>query len=26
VAPQLLELFDELVRQTRALAGQRSPA
>jgi predicted short-subunit dehydrogenase-like oxidoreductase (DUF2520 family) len=26
VAPQLLKLFDELVRQTRALAGQRSPA
>jgi predicted short-subunit dehydrogenase-like oxidoreductase (DUF2520 family) len=26
VAPQLLDLFDELVRQTRALAGQRSPA
>ncbi len=25
-APQLLELFDELVRQTRALARQRSPA
>jgi len=25
-APQLLELFDELVRQTRALAAQRSPA
>jgi predicted short-subunit dehydrogenase-like oxidoreductase (DUF2520 family) len=25
-APQLLELFDELVRQTRALAGQGSPA
>ena len=26
VAPQLLELFDQLVRQTRALAAQRSPA
>ena len=25
-APQLLELFDELVRQTRALAGERTPA
>ncbi len=25
-APELLGLFDELVRQTRALAGQRSPA
>jgi predicted short-subunit dehydrogenase-like oxidoreductase (DUF2520 family) len=25
-APELLDLFDELVRQTRALAGQRSPA
>ena len=25
-APQLLDLFDELVRQTRALAAQRSPA
>ena len=25
-APQLLELFDELVRQTRALAAQRTPA
>ena len=25
-APQLVELFDELVRQTRALAAQRSPA
>jgi predicted short-subunit dehydrogenase-like oxidoreductase (DUF2520 family) len=25
-APHLLDLFDELVRQTRALAGQRSPA
>jgi predicted short-subunit dehydrogenase-like oxidoreductase (DUF2520 family) len=25
-APQLLGLFDELVRQTRALAAQRSPA
>ena len=25
-APQLLELFDELVRQTRALAAERSPA
>ena len=25
-APQLLELFDELVRQTRALADARSPA
>jgi predicted short-subunit dehydrogenase-like oxidoreductase (DUF2520 family) len=25
-APQLLELFDELVRQTRALAEARSPA
>ena len=26
VAPELLDLFDELVRQTRALAAQRSPA
>jgi predicted short-subunit dehydrogenase-like oxidoreductase (DUF2520 family) len=26
VAPQLLDLFDELVRQTRALAGQEAPA
>jgi len=25
-APDLLDLFDELARQTRALAGQRSPA
>jgi len=25
-APELLDLFDELARQTRALAGQRSPA
>jgi predicted short-subunit dehydrogenase-like oxidoreductase (DUF2520 family) len=25
-APELLELFDELVARTRALAGQRTPA
>ena len=26
VAPELLRLFDELARRTRALAGQEAPA